>query len=103
MRKVPLISFSKNVNRSLHDGLAAVLDVKRVEKHDKYLGLPMEVGASKLEAFSYLIERIRKRTQGWRDKTLSISGKQVYMWIIQRERDVPKNFKTALPHYVMPW
>ncbi|KAL6141214.1 hypothetical protein ACLB2K_059504 [Fragaria x ananassa] len=49
-------SFSKNVHRSLQDGLAAVLGVKRVEKHLKYLGLPMEVGASKVDAFQYLNE-----------------------------------------------
>ncbi|XP_024156084.1 uncharacterized protein LOC112164076 [Rosa chinensis] len=49
--------------------LAALLGVTRVEKHDKYLGLPIEISYSKEEAFSFLIDRVRSRTQakqGWR-------------------------------------
>ncbi|KAM5577920.1 hypothetical protein ABKV19_008311, partial [Rosa sericea] len=56
--------------------LASILRVTRVEKHDKYLGLPTEISYSKEEAFVFLNEKIRGRTQGWREKTLSMAAKQ---------------------------
>ncbi|KAL6225315.1 hypothetical protein ACLB2K_004165 [Fragaria x ananassa] len=71
------ISFSKNVPVWKQDDLAAMLGVKRVLKHDKYLGLPTELSYSKDEAFRFLVDRVRKQTQGWRDKTLSGAGKEV--------------------------
>ncbi|XP_062020835.1 uncharacterized protein LOC133737251 [Rosa rugosa] len=85
------ISFSKNVDRALQDELADTLGVVRVEKHDKYLGLPMELSYSKEAAFSYLNEKIRNRTQGWREKTLSVAGKEILI----------KAVAQAIPSYVM--
>ena len=84
-------SFSKNIHRSLQDGLGDVLGVKRVEKHEKFLGLPMETGESKADAIQYLNERNRKRTQGWRDKFLSTSGKEVLIKLVIQ----------SIPTYVM--
>ncbi|XP_024178198.1 uncharacterized protein LOC112184155 [Rosa chinensis] len=85
------ISFSKNVPRWKQDELASLLGVRRVDKHDKYLGLPTELSYSKDEAFRYLVDRVRKRTQGWRDKTLSTAGKEVLI----------KAVVQSIPTYVM--
>jgi hypothetical protein len=43
----------------------------------KYLGLPVHVGQSKIEAFAYLKDRVRKRIQGWKEKFLSWAGKEI--------------------------
>ncbi|XP_024172006.1 uncharacterized protein LOC112178017 [Rosa chinensis] len=85
------ISFSKNVPRWKQDDLARVLGVTRVDKHDKYLGLPTELSYSKDEAFWYLVDRVRTRTQGWRNKTLSTAGKEVLI----------KAVVQSIPTYVM--
>ncbi|KAL6185364.1 hypothetical protein ACLB2K_041498 [Fragaria x ananassa] len=85
------VSFSRNVPLWKQHDLAAVLGVQRVEKHEKYLGLPIELSYSKDEAFRYLIDRVRKRTQGWRDKTLSGAGKEVLL----------KAVIQSIPTYVM--
>ncbi|XP_062028587.1 uncharacterized mitochondrial protein AtMg00310-like [Rosa rugosa] len=85
------VSFSKNVRRDKQEALAAVLEVLRVDKHDKYLGLPTELSYSKIEAFSFFTERVRKRTQGWREKTLSDAGKEVML----------KAVVQSIPTYVM--
>lgn len=58
------VSFSKNANRQKQDELASVLEVVRVDKHDKYLGLPVEINYSKTEAFNFLNERLKKTTSG---------------------------------------
>ncbi|XP_062017671.1 uncharacterized protein LOC133734024 [Rosa rugosa] len=85
------ISFSRNVPMSKQEGLADFLGVQRVDKHDKYLGLPMEVSYSKEEAFGYLVERVQKRTHGWKAKLLSAAGKEILI----------KAVAQAIPSYVM--
>ncbi|KAM5560293.1 hypothetical protein ABKV19_021457 [Rosa sericea] len=85
------ISFSKNVALDCQEELASLLGVTRVEKHDKYLGLPTEISYSKEEAFAFLNEKIRARTQGWREKTLSVAGREVLI----------KAVAQAIPSYVM--
>ncbi|XP_024190126.1 uncharacterized protein LOC112194101 [Rosa chinensis] len=85
------ISFSKNVELVFQDELASILRVTRVDKHDKYLGLPTEISYSKEDAFVFLNEKIRGRTQGWREKTLSMAGREVMI----------KAVAQAIPSYVM--
>ncbi|XP_040372958.1 uncharacterized mitochondrial protein AtMg00310-like [Rosa chinensis] len=85
------IAFSKNVPRHEQNDLAGVLNVVRVDKHDKYLGLPIEISYSKTEAFNFLNERIKKRTRGWREKTLSAAGKEILI----------KAVAQSIPTYVM--
>lgn len=63
----------------------------RVDKHDKYLGLPMEISYSKIAAFGFLKERVQKKLQGWREKTLSNAGKEVLI----------KAVIQSIPTYVM--
>lgn len=41
------VSFSKNISLHQQESLASVLNVERVDKHDTYLGMPMEVSHSK--------------------------------------------------------
>ncbi|KAL6228109.1 hypothetical protein ACLB2K_002063 [Fragaria x ananassa] len=71
------VSFSRNVTLKQQVELATKLGVTRVPKHDKYLGLPIEVIYSKEVAFGYVKEKIDKRARGWREKTLSIAGKEI--------------------------
>ncbi|XP_024164061.1 uncharacterized protein LOC112171051 [Rosa chinensis] len=85
------VSFSRNVDLVWQLELADCLGVVRVDKHDKYLGLPTELSYSKDEAFRFLTEKIEKRTQGWRDKTLSVAGKEIMI----------KTVLQSIPNYVM--
>ena len=85
------ISFSRNVPRLRQDYIAQLLGVTRVDKHDRYLGLPTKISYSKAEAFTFLVERVRKRVSGWREKTLSVAGKELLI----------KTVVQAVPNYVM--
>jgi hypothetical protein len=85
------ISFSRNVTMSNQVSMAAALGVVCVDKHDTYLGLPMEISHSKTAAFLFLKEKIQKKLQGWRAKTLSIAGKEVLI----------KSVIQSIPTYVM--
>ncbi|XP_024200456.1 uncharacterized protein LOC112203766 [Rosa chinensis] len=51
--------------------LANLLGVQRVDKHERYLGLPTYVGRSKTAAFNYLKEKLTKKVISWRATLLS--------------------------------
>jgi hypothetical protein len=44
---------------------------------EKYLGLPVHVGQSKVGAFAHLKDRIWKQMQGWNEIFLSWAGKEI--------------------------
>jgi hypothetical protein len=45
----------------------------------KYLGLPSMFGVDRSESFLYLFERIIKRLEGWKEKILSMGGKEILL------------------------
>ena len=58
---------------------------------DKYLGLPALVGADRSDCFENFIERIIQRINGWKEKQLSIGGKEILL----------KAVAQAIPVYAM--
>ena len=48
-----------------------------IRQYEKYLGLPALVGREKKRNFIYLKERVWKKLQGWKEKLLSITGREV--------------------------
>lgn len=73
------VAFSPNIIVAHQTNLADLLGVQRVDKHDSYLGLPMEISYSKNTTFGFLKERVDKKLQGWHAKTLSNAGKEVLL------------------------
>ncbi|KAL8151183.1 hypothetical protein V2J09_020991 [Rumex salicifolius] len=49
----------------------SILDVREVDKHEKYLGLPIMVGKSKKVIFGQVKDRILKKIGEWNSKDLS--------------------------------
>ena len=60
-------------------------------KHNKYLGLPSIIGKSKKEVFAEIKEKIAKKLSGWKEKMLSIGGKEILI----------KAVVQAIPTYAM--
>jgi hypothetical protein len=54
-----------------------ILNVPNETLNEKYLGMPSDVGRSKLGAFEHLKDRIWKRIQGWLEQLLASGGKEV--------------------------
>ncbi|XP_062020747.1 uncharacterized mitochondrial protein AtMg00310-like [Rosa rugosa] len=71
--------------------LANLLGVERVDKHERYLGLPTFVGRNKTAAFGYLKEKLTKKVVSWREKLLSGAGKEILI----------KAVAQTVPNYVM--
>lgn len=85
------VSFSKGVRAAQKEELLRILNMRPVEKHNKYLGIPTIVGRSKKVVFDALLDRIWKKLQGWKEKLLSKTGKEILL----------KSVIQAIPTYLM--
>ncbi|CAM8960205.1 unnamed protein product [Rhodiola kirilowii] len=71
------IFFSQNVDEELREGICGILGVGQVTKISRYLGLPVMFSHNKTELFQFIIEKVWKRVQGWKEKMLSMAGKEI--------------------------
>ncbi|KAL9669643.1 hypothetical protein QQ045_007190 [Rhodiola kirilowii] len=85
------IFFGRNVAENVKRTISASLGVKQVETLSKYLGLPIAFGNNRTEMFKDIIGRVWKKMQGWKEKSLSIGGKEVLI----------KSIVQAMPTYTM--
>ncbi|KAL0307728.1 UNVERIFIED_CONTAM: hypothetical protein Scaly_2972400 [Sesamum calycinum] len=83
--------FSKNTPELVNKDLIGILEVPMVDKHTKYLGLPLVVDRSKRAIFECIKEMIWKRFQGWSVQRLSHAGRVVMI----------KSIIQAIPTYAM--
>ncbi|KAH1073741.1 hypothetical protein J1N35_026069 [Gossypium stocksii] len=86
-----LIYFGASVGAEDRDLIVNILEVRMALNPEKYLGLPMMVGRKKKWAFANLMERFRKRIEGWSYRYLSMGRKEVFI----------KSVLQAIPVYVM--
>lgn len=70
------VMFSRNTSRAKKEEFMRELNLQRETVNDRYLGLPVYIGRSKMGVFAYLKDRIWQRIQGWKEK-LSRTGKEV--------------------------
>ncbi|XP_057443227.1 uncharacterized protein LOC130735144 [Lotus japonicus] len=85
------ISYSRNVLEERKHAIQERLQVKAVEVQSKYLGLPVFVGRSKSQVFNFIQERVWKKLKGWKEKALSMAGREVLIKFVAQ----------AIPTYIM--
>jgi hypothetical protein len=85
------IYFSPNTNVLLRAEICEALNIDTEALSDKYLGLPAIVGADRSDCFEHFIERIIQCINGWKEKILSIGGKEILL----------KAIAQAIPVYAM--
>jgi hypothetical protein len=85
------IFFSPNTNVLARVEICEALHITTEAISDKYLGLPALVGADRSDCFEHFIERIIQRINGWKEKQLSIGGKEIPL----------KAIAQAIPVYAM--
>ena len=69
------IMFSKNTSAEIKSSLMAALEINSEARNEKYLGLPVYMGKSKVQTFAYLKDRVWKRIQGWKRETF-VQGRE---------------------------
>jgi hypothetical protein len=72
-------SFPPNTNALIIAEICETLHINTKTLSDKYLGLPALVGADRSGHFKHFIEKIIQRINGWKEKLLSIGGKEILL------------------------
>jgi hypothetical protein len=71
--------------------ICEALHIETEALSDKYLGLLAIVGAERSDCFIHFVERIIQRINGWKEKYLSIAGKEILLKVVAQ----------AIPVYAM--
>ena len=85
------ITFESRVKQHVKTRLRRILNIHNDGGGGKYLGLPEQIGSRKKEIFSYVVDKVKQRTQNWSHKFLSEGGKEILL----------KTIAIALPVYTM--
>lgn len=75
----------------MQDEIKEVLGIKSETTTEQYLRLPVHIGKSRVSIFTFLKDRIWKKIQGWKEKTLSRAGKEILIKVVAQ----------AIPTYTM--
>ncbi|XP_071725250.1 uncharacterized protein [Rutidosis leptorrhynchoides] len=71
------IYFSPNTDRLNRRSIRNYLGIDEVLTHDRYLGLSLLMGSSKIMNFKHVAEKVWKRLHSWSSRFLSNAGKDV--------------------------
>ena len=69
--------FSANTLEEKKIDTLDILGPMQDSRHSKYLGLPSIIGKSKIEVFAEIKERVRRKLSGWKEKIISIGGREI--------------------------
>jgi len=53
-----------------------------------YLGLPTQIGISKKQAFSFIMDKVWNKLKGWKGKKLSFAGRGVLIKAVVQAHQV---------------
>jgi hypothetical protein len=68
--------FNENTDVNVKAEVCESLNIVSESLNDKYLGLSALVGIDRSDCFRHLIDRVRGKTKGWKEKLLSIELKR---------------------------
>src|SRR4051812_28796327 len=71
------VFFSRNLSKPAQEDIAEIMGVHHVMGTENYLGLPSMIGRSKKATFSFIKDRIWKRINSWKGRSLSKAGKKI--------------------------
>ena len=71
------IFFSRNTRSEVKADIQTLMGVRYMENCEKYLGLPMVGGKSKVNTFKDLQEKIIEPKIGWKEKFISKAEREI--------------------------
>ncbi|GKA03165.1 hypothetical protein Tco_0675946 [Tanacetum coccineum] len=86
VQQVPL-----GVSYSYSESKQRVTQTERMDLKARYLGLPSVIGRNKNELFSFILDKVLHKMQGWKQKLLSQAGREILI----------KSVIQAIPSYAM--
>ena len=89
-RQKTALFFSKNTKSEVRTVIQQMLWGRIMTQTDKYLGLPMASGKSKVPTFKDLQEKTTKRVMGWKERFISKVGREVLIkTVAQQSQHMP--------------
>ncbi|CAA0828300.1 Unknown protein, partial [Striga hermonthica] len=70
------IFFSRNTPEHLQLQICAIFQGITKHSSTRYLGLPLGIGKSKVDTFKFVLDKVKARMSGWKNKWLSVAGKE---------------------------
>jgi len=77
-----VVMFSPNTRHGQRIGVMETLNITAETMKERYLGLPVYIGRARLQVFTYLKKRVWQRIQGWKERLLSRTGKEILIKVI---------------------
>jgi len=105
------IFFSSNTKVNVKVEVCDALSIMTEALGDKYLGLPALVRTDRSDCFRHLIDRVSGRINGWKEKLLSLGGKEILiksiaqaipvyaMMVFKIPKNICKGITNAISHY----
>ncbi|MCH80635.1 hypothetical protein A2U01_0001405, partial [Trifolium medium] len=85
------MTFSPNIYQHIKDDFQEVMPLQVSNNIAKYLGMPTHIGRSKQEVFNFIMDKVRNKLKGWKEKHLSFAGRGVLISAVIQ----------AIPTYIM--
>ena len=90
-RQKTSLFFSRNTREEIKQTIQQMLGARIMTDYEKYLGLPMACGKTKVTTFKEMQERITKQVMGWKEKFISKVGREILI----------KTIAQAIPTYTI--
>ena len=74
--------FSQNTTNEKRGEFLSILGPMQDSRHGKYLGLPSVIRKSKIQVFAKIKEKVAKKLSGWKEKMLSLGGKEILIKVV---------------------
>ena len=74
--------FSANTPKEKKIETLDILGPMQDSRHSKYLGFPSIISKSKIELFAEIKERVGRKLSGWKEKILSIGGRDILIKLV---------------------
>jgi hypothetical protein len=62
------MTFSPNIQQTIKEDFKGVLPFTITNTILKYLGMPTQIGRSKQTGFNFIMDRIKKKLKGWKER-----------------------------------
>jgi hypothetical protein len=85
------MTFSPHIQQHIKDEFHVILPFSITNNISKYLGMPTQIGQSRQSSFSFIMDRIRNKLKGWKERHLSYAGRGILIGAVIQ----------ALPTYLM--
>jgi hypothetical protein len=85
------MTFSPNIQQAIKDEFKGVLPLSITNTILKYLGMPTQIGQSRRACFNFIMDKIKKKLKGWKERCLSFAGRSTLISVVIQ----------AIPTYIM--